>query len=123
MPRWRKTPRGASMTAGSGGGRAGGSKPGAGFDEAATGSQDCRSAGEADSAGTDGVRVEALSRSEAEDGGRDFAHHGRNRQEHAVPGHAEVARGAGGYEVDAGDEPDEGGRSPLPRAHGPKVKL
>src|SRR5262252_2639043 len=91
--------------AGPGGGRAGGRESRARFDAAAVGRAHCHGAGETDSSGTDGVRVEALSRDEVENRGRDFAYDGRDGEEHALSCHAEVAWGFVGYEIGIGGNP------------------
>src|ERR1700680_3724789 len=63
--------------------------------DASGGECDLRERGR-DARGAHGIRAQALPRIEAADRGRDFAYHGRDRQEHSVPRHAEAAGGAGG---------------------------
>src|ERR1035438_9248072 len=85
--------------AGPGTRRAGGSESRARFDAAAVGRADFGCAGKVDAAGAYGFRAQALPRSEAAHRGRDFAYDGRDREEYAVSGHAEIARAVGGHEV------------------------
>src|SRR5262249_24359082 len=80
----------------SGAGWARGSESGARPDAAATRREDQLRARQADAARKNGFRIEALPRPQAEARGRDFAYDGRDREEHALPGHAETARCAGG---------------------------
>ena len=70
-----------------------GASPGARPDAARTGSAHRQGADQADSARAHGFRDEALPGTEAAHHRRDFEHDGRDGEEHAVPRHAEVARG------------------------------
>src|SRR5207302_10720863 len=99
------------------------------FDAASVGRPDRRSTGETDSSRAHGFRVEALSRAEAENRGRDFAYDGRDRQEHPLPSHAEVARGFGGYAMSSKQRVETAasavrrGRSPADQNGWMKVSL
>src|SRR6267378_3108577 len=77
-------------------GRALGSQPGTRFDAAGAGTEDRSGSGSADAARADGLRIEALSRSETAHGGRDAEYDGRDGKEYVVSRDAKTAQRAGG---------------------------